>query len=563
VSRSERIALGALALASLVFRGLAFFRYRFDSDEPQHLHVAWGWTAGLVQYRDLFDNHAPLFHLLSAPLLGLVGERPDVLLFMRAPMLLLWAIVLGCTYVVSRRLYSTGVALWATLLLAVFPPFFLKSIEYRTDNFWMALWMLVLVMLTTQGKQVPGDRGPEPSNEHLTRRQAASETAGWQPALHGPTGRLFAAGLLLGLAICVSLKTTLLIATLLQAAVVTHFMTRRGRLDRLQVRGLAAILAGMIIAPLCIAAWFIYAGAWPNLVYCVFEFNKLVAETHPNIWLPGYPAVLAAVLYFCWSRRGAAVDEITRWRYFFGAAIGLFISTLGGFWILISPRDFLPVMPLFAMFIAAALERTRYALALLSTLAIFFLWLVFHYADHFHDGAREHITMMNQVIGLTRPGEPLMDLKGETIYRRRPFYYIFEYITRAEIEHGFITDKVAESVIAARCHVAQADGAFFPPKGREFLSANFVDVGRLRASGQFIDSSGAFTIGVAGDYVIVGNDGEAKGALDGTAYQGVRTLTAGPHRFIRAGTAGKRLAVFWAPAYARGYSPFHPRDRDF
>ncbi|HWS72879.1 MAG TPA: hypothetical protein VN605_12235, partial [Thermoanaerobaculia bacterium] len=71
------MALAALGAVSLVFRSLAFFRYRFDSDEPQHLHVAWGWTAGLVQYRDYFDNHAPLVHILTAPILRLVGERDD------------------------------------------------------------------------------------------------------------------------------------------------------------------------------------------------------------------------------------------------------------------------------------------------------------------------------------------------------------------------------------------------------------------------------------------------------------------------------------------------------
>jgi hypothetical protein len=527
-SRLERIAFGALVLVSLVLRGVAYFRFRFDSDEPQHLHVAWGWTAGLVQYRDLFDNHAPLFHILTAPLLRLLGERPDILLYMRAPMLLLWATVLGATYVVARRLYSTRVAMWATLLLAVFPPFFLKSIEYRTDNLWNGLWVLALAILTMR---------------ELSAR------------------RMFTAGLVLGLALCTSLKTSLLIVTLLQAAIVTQLLTVRGRLDLARLRLIAAMIGGMIIPPLCVAAWFIHAGAWPNLVYCVIDFNRLVAKTHPNVWIPGYPAVLAAVLYFCWSRRGMVIDEVTRWRYFLVAAIALFIATLGGFWILISPRDFLPVMPLFAIFVAAMIERTRYAAATLSALAIFFLCLLVHEAENFRDGTREHITMMNQVLGLTRPGEPLMDLKGETIYRRRPFYYIFEYITRAGIEHGFIADRVAESVVAARCHVVQADG-FFPPKARRFLNANFVDVGRLRASGQFIGPTGAFTIAIPGDYVIIGPDGEAAGTLDGLPYRGALPLAAGKHRFVRA-LPGQPLAVFWAPAYARGYSPFHLRDRDF
>ncbi|HEV8434125.1 MAG TPA: hypothetical protein VGR95_11980, partial [Thermoanaerobaculia bacterium] len=59
LSAAERWTLTAIAAASVVLRAVCYFRYRFDSDEPQHLHVAWGWTQGLVQYRDYFDNHAP------------------------------------------------------------------------------------------------------------------------------------------------------------------------------------------------------------------------------------------------------------------------------------------------------------------------------------------------------------------------------------------------------------------------------------------------------------------------------------------------------------------------
>ena len=54
-----------------------------DSDEPQHLHVVWNWSQGRVAYRDFFDNHTPLFHLLMAPLLCLLGERADILNVMR------------------------------------------------------------------------------------------------------------------------------------------------------------------------------------------------------------------------------------------------------------------------------------------------------------------------------------------------------------------------------------------------------------------------------------------------------------------------------------------------
>ena len=66
LSPFDRRAVTALLVLQLGLRiGLAT-RQRFNSDEPQHYHVAWGWSRGLRPYWDLFDNHTPLFHLLAS-----------------------------------------------------------------------------------------------------------------------------------------------------------------------------------------------------------------------------------------------------------------------------------------------------------------------------------------------------------------------------------------------------------------------------------------------------------------------------------------------------------------
>ena len=52
---------------TLLLRSFYVFRHGFDSDEWQHLHVVWAATRGLTQYRDVFDNHAPLFHETNLP----------------------------------------------------------------------------------------------------------------------------------------------------------------------------------------------------------------------------------------------------------------------------------------------------------------------------------------------------------------------------------------------------------------------------------------------------------------------------------------------------------------
>lgn len=485
----ERAGAVGLGVVAAVLRVLCFLHYRFDSDEPQHLHVAWGWTQGLVQYRDFFDNHAPLFHIVTAPILSLIGEKSDALLWMRAPMLLLFAVVLGVTYAISRR--------WeAVLLLALFPPFFLKSLEYRTDNLWNALWMLALLALIRK--------------------------------------RAFLAGLLLGLALCVSLKTVLLIVTLGGAAAIAK-------------KNAKWALLGIPIAPAILAWYFHIKGAWPQLVLCVFTFNTRGSEPSPLRF--AWPFAMAALLAAAWRFRKNPDT-------FLATAAAIFTITLVCFWTLISPRDFLPLMPLAAILLAAALPRSV-TLALCAIFAV----SIAYYAKPLVNQTDEQITMLNQVLGMTRPGEPLIDYKGETIFRRRPFYYIFEKIGRGQVRSGLIVDTIPESIIAARCHAAQADGAFWPPRGREFMLKNFLDMGRIRASGQWIGDDGTFSIAVPGDYIVIDPNGIAAGALDDSPQLASRSLEAGAHRFVRAHDGP--LAVIWAPAFARGYSPFHLRDREF
>src|SRR6266545_1069138 len=98
---AERWTLLALSAAMLALRLPYVFTYPYDSDEPQHLHVAWAWTRGLLQYRDVFDNHAPLFHMLSAPLVALFGETPRILVLMRLAMIPLFVAALWGSYLLG------------------------------------------------------------------------------------------------------------------------------------------------------------------------------------------------------------------------------------------------------------------------------------------------------------------------------------------------------------------------------------------------------------------------------------------------------------------------------
>jgi hypothetical protein len=485
LSKSERLLLASSAFVALVLRALALFRYRFDSDEQQHLHVAWAWTQGLVQYRDVFDNHLPLFHLLTAPFVAILGERPDILLWMRVPMLALFVVVLWSTYKVAD---DKRVAAWAVVLLVLFPPFFLKSLEYRNDNLWTALWMLAIV--------------------GVIRR--------WRP---------FIVGLLLGCAFAASIKTIVLLLAFVMA---------------MRKQKWPEMFAGFVIVPTALALYFVRVGAWDELVYCNFTFNSYFMLTRKNLWILRllFPFLLAAVLWLARRYRPHA----------FAILIAVYAITLPALGAPISPRDFLPLMPLAAILAASALTHVRSLAAICAVL----IAALFYYADGFRNRTAWHTTMMQQVLRISRPNEMIMDIKGETIFRRRPFYFVFENITRTLMAREIIRDTIAEEVIRTRTHVAQADGPLWPPRARAFLSENFIDMGRLRASGQWLNKDGSFSIAIPGEYIIVSERGAVGPA---------REYATGTYRIPASPDA--KLAVMWAPAFRRGHSPFHLRDRDF
>src|SRR4051812_11556041 len=92
ISPLERLLIGLLLLVLLGLKVAYAFHFRIDTDEVQHLHLVWAWSKGLLPYRDVFDNHGPIFHLLYSPLFRLFGERADIIIPMRLAVIPLWAL---------------------------------------------------------------------------------------------------------------------------------------------------------------------------------------------------------------------------------------------------------------------------------------------------------------------------------------------------------------------------------------------------------------------------------------------------------------------------------------
>src|SRR5262249_23210709 len=116
----EFIAAAVLFALMIVIRVVNILHYRFDSDEPQHLHVIWASARGFVQYRDLFDNPMPLFHIAFAPIFGMIGDRATILYEMRFILLPMYFVAAWCTYQIGTSLFSRRAGIWAVILAGLY-----------------------------------------------------------------------------------------------------------------------------------------------------------------------------------------------------------------------------------------------------------------------------------------------------------------------------------------------------------------------------------------------------------------------------------------------------------
>jgi hypothetical protein len=538
-------------LTALALLGLAFllripyvFLYRFNSDEPQHLHVVWGWTHGLVQYRDLFDNHAPLFHLAMAPLLALAGERAETLFVMRLSMLPVWLAALALTFTIARRLYDKRVALWAAVLLSVHFGFFFPSLEFRTDVLWAVVWLASLAVL-----------------------------AG------GPVtfGRALGVGMLLGVSLGISQKTVLLVGSLAAATALTLALTpgtRRQLSGRRVAVQAAAAAAGFVVAPLLLSASFWAAGALGPLWHDTVQHNLLagMGRRLSVVRTLLFPAGLCLVLLLARPMaRSADGDRVRSLRLVLALTAAIYYLFLLCFWPFITAQNWLPVDPLIAVLAVAGLgawaKRRGDATApatVLAALLVAELAVVIFRGPVWKNRAAPQVSLVRETLSLTDPSDCVIDQKGETVFRRRASAWVLESVTMERVHRGLIPDTLPEDAVAARCCVATVQDDRFTPRARAFLERNFVRVGQLRVAGTLLGKPTgdlrplAFTVAVPAQYAVVSESGEVGGKLDGSPYRGPRELAAGAHEFVPETPTGP-LATVWAPAAAKGFSPFPPR----
>ena len=541
----------ACFLVLLCLRGFYVDTQPWDSDEPQHLHVVWAWANGLLPYKDVFDNHAPLFQALSAPLFSLLGERGDIVAVMRWAMLPIWATILLTTYWIGVRLFSPRIGFWGTLLAASFPSLYAKFGEFRPDLFWTALWLVALAILIG-GKLHPG--------------------------------RLFAAGVVLGIAFAVSMKTTFLLLDILAAGLVVWIHRSAAGPRSSPAKSFPYLLscflapaAGALITPILVVAFFASKGALPQMYYCVITHN-IAAGGNPwrlmlhRIWDIRFWLFVPTIAGGLWMAKRDARSDLGLPRLFFLAVTGLFCSLLFTFWPLVSKQDFLPFYPLLMLTIAWPLVglgkwigiKTGSPIYLLPFLIVCWqLASIIRGHPPLKQTNKRNVQIIEDTLNLTHRGETVLDAKGQNIYRARPYYYVFEQITRERVERGELLDDAPARLIAARTPVV-VESPWLTSATGKFVNQNYISVGAVMVPGKTITPAPVghiqFDVAIPETYTVVGRNGRISGTLDGIAIEGPRDLSAGRHD-LALYSPEDSVAIVWSRAIEKGYSPFGQADR--
>jgi hypothetical protein len=530
----------------LVLKIFYAVHYRIDSDEPQHLHVVWGWTQHMVPYRDFFDNHSPLFQMLCAPLFAALGTRADIIIPMRLAMVPVFALSLYFVGRIVGILVSARAGLWAAVFAAVWPRFFFVTTEFRPDDLWAVLWLAVLFSAISGA---------------MTLRRA------------------FIIGLLSGTSLCVSAKTVLLLASMVAGTIMILILQSQlgQKIAWLRLLQLTCVIAaGAVILPAMFSLFFVLQGAFGRMFYCVITHNILptAGGAAPSLlWMPkwiGFLAIPFGIGAYLFPRYAGNLRRTRAlWIWF---VTSFFYATLKAFWPFVTREDYVVSDPLFMGILAALVVSlpeiwprvfAHLRLALPLSIALLGLGFILKSDSPFENRTKNKISMVVTALRLTEPSDYVMDSKGETIYRRRPFYYVLEGLTGKRMKAGLVADTIPERLVETETPLATVRR--MPAAAADFIRKNYLPIAfRLSVLGKILtgdDQIFGFDIAVPSLYSVVTEFGSLEGTLDGKSIRGPVRIEAGHHEIRRSNGSG-RVALLWARAAAKGYDPFSPVEPD-
>ncbi|HVI56021.1 MAG TPA: hypothetical protein VM621_13340 [Luteibacter sp.] len=522
-----RRCLGLMALLAL--RIVWLRAYPVNSDEAQHAHIAWSVGQGELPYRDVFDNHGPLFSTIYAPLMHALGERSDILVWLRLAVVPWYLLALLGTWFLARRLYSRGVADASVAMVGLAHFFFVKMGEFRTDDLWAALWLCALAVAVHAGGRI------------------------W---------RWVVVGFLLGAALAVSQKTLLLWSTALLAAGCVWATPWRSDARRL-LRGGLAVAMGAVVVPGVFAVWLAmqhdFGPAWYDLVTYNLAPTGDPARAGPKI-LYAILAVAIAAATASWLRRARYTEPWTRWRLFLVLQGTLFGSLIWFAWPLRTAQDYLPVIPTLFVWLTGTLSRSgvlrgpRAVTTVALVVAVELVFLVTK-APPWHDTVAPQEAQLRTVLACTTHDDTVMDAKSGAIFRQRPYPTVLEALARRRFAHELATDDIAMSLVERRTMTVIVGG--LPPATKAFVAQNYLPgTGNVSMAGKMLPGRGhrrAFEIALPGNYTVADGTVEVPVSIDGGPSASRWYLSAGTHSLES--SSDRRLVSIWSRAWNCGWRP--------
>lgn len=519
-----------LALALLAAMRLAWLSaYPLNSDEAQHAHVAWAWTQGLRLYRDVFDNHGPLFSGLHALVLRAIGERADALVWLRLSMQAWYALALYAVWRMGRRLYTPNIAFYAMLIVALVPRFFLVSGQFRTDDMWMALWLAALGMV------------------------AGAPPRAW---------RWFVAGVLAGGALSVSQKTLVLLCLAVLAGVVVSLARPAGRRNP-PFRSIACGLAGLLLVPALFTAWLAWRGDLGPAWYALVGYN--VGGARKAYALPKFALFLllsGLCVRLAYGHVRRLAREVFDWPVFLALQAGLFLLLVWFVWPLITAQDFLPAIPPLVLVLCGAIARLpwlresalRRRILAKTVIGMECVALVMT-APPWLDRLAEQRDELAAVLRYTDAGDTVMDAKGDAIFRPRPYFPVIESMAMLRLRSGHMPDTIAEALVQHRTMLVLRRR--LPPASDTFVENHYLPLaGDVWMAGMYLRperGTRAVDLALPGDYVLTDGKQRLRASIDGGAVSDSWNLGVGRHRIDVSNDHA--LLLVWRQAWERGWRP--------
>jgi hypothetical protein len=356
-------------------------------------------------------------------------------------------------------------------------------------------------------------------------------------------------------------------------AILVWFLGEERSVQRLAgSRWLAVVLSavgGLAIAPTLLVGYFWAHGALGDAFECTIRHNLLPGE-HPADkilarllqWALAM-AILSGIYVLAWRKTGKG----TRARpliFLWLVTATLFVS-LRCFWSFLTAEDYLPIfallVPLGTIALLSAIPAWASVLippVFTASLLAFICW----HGHLFQNATHQKLHLAADVLRLTETDTPVMDAKGETMFRTRASRLVFEHLTNLRVKKGLLQDDVAQELVARQVPVVS--DFKLSTKAQVFTGRYYVPVGwRLKVLGHALQPtptpSGVewrFETAVPAAYSFVDPQGLVEGLVDGRpCIGGSIYLMPGAHVFQCRSHPGP-IDYEWSHALEKGFSPF-------